>query len=231
MVKQKARWTEDQTVRIANEAMKLIEEHGAGLKERFMDGFLEGLAKDTAYLDGGRTGRPLQIQFKETQTGTERDLARQGASFLSHMREIIKGEVPADHPLLKAIGVGKRVNSAQTQVVATQLEAVAMAANEYPDIFRSAGIIASDIAQCQSLHDALLAADSGQGAAVTDGKDLTTGKMTVQTRLENAITKISNLGAFQYKDRPEIAARFTGLIPASGGGGSDAPPEEESPKA
>lgn len=227
------KWTIEETIQIGKEAQKLSQSKLQELEPRLSAGLLSGLPADITQLESLFTGRPAKTQEVKGLTGTEADIARKGARWVSAVREMVKRRATGTG-LPKAVGVGMQVYQANSKSTATALEAVLTAARENPEAIRACGILETDLQKGQAMLESISGARDTQDIGMKDKKDLTTRKDTLQIRIEKAIEEISTAGYFHFMEtEPVLAQRFKDLIPSSGGkkGGSpEEPPAAEEKK-
>jgi hypothetical protein len=222
------KWEISQVIQIGKEAVLLTEGKKKEIEPRVSAGLLDGLPADIAQLESLFTGRPAKTIEVKGMTGSEKDVARKGGEWVSAIREAVKRRAKGTG-LPKAVGVGEAVHGDQSTSVASAVEAVLKAAQEYPDEIRACGVIESDIQKGQAILDSLVGARNTQDTGMKGKKNLTTQKNTIQIRIEKAIEEISTGGYIQFMDTDKVLAkRFQDLIPSSGKPPKDPP---EPPKA
>jgi hypothetical protein len=129
------------------------------------------------------------------------------------IRNIVKG-VSDNGRILKACGIGEKVNKNVSNVTA----AGNMVLNGYADhkdwANNEAGILDEDVEMINADVLALSTADNVQEGSKFQRKAGTMDKNTLQRRVEDLVTKISVTGirVFRKKD-PAVVALFEGLIP------------------
>ena len=219
------KWTIEETIQIGKEAQKLSQSKLQELEPRLSAGLLSGLPADITQLESLFTGRPAKTQEVKGLTGTEADIARKGARWVSAVREMVKRRATGTG-LPKAVGVGMQVYQANSKSTATALEAVLTAARENPEAIRACGILETDLQKGQAMLESISGARDTQDIGMKDKKDLTTRKDTLQIRIEKAIEEISTAGYFHFMEtEPVLAQRFKDLIPHKSRD-TEEPPEE-----
>jgi hypothetical protein len=219
------KWTIEETIQIGKEAQILSQSKLQELEPRLSAGLLSGLPADITRLESLFTGRPAKTQEVKGLTGTEADIAKKGARWVSAVREMVKRRATGTG-LPKAVGVGMQVYQANSKSTATALEAVLTAARENPEAIRACGILETDLQKGQAMLEAISGARHTQDIGMKDKKDLTTQKDTLQMRIEKAIEEISTSGYIQFMETdPVLAQRFKDLIPHKSRD-TEEPPEE-----
>jgi hypothetical protein len=78
------------------------------------------------------------------------------------------------------------------------------------------GVIDTDLTDGAAIVEKLVAADGNQTMVMTERKDKTFDRNSVQLRIEVAVDMISSRGAMAFRSTPEIRKRFSALISSSG---------------
>ena len=209
------KWTIEQAIQIGKEAIKLVEDRRREIEPRVSPGVLDALPSDIAQLEALSIGRPAKVVEVKGLTGTEAEIAKRGAAWVSAVREAVRKRAKGSG-LAKAVGVGTQVYSGNSKSVTSAMEAILTAAAENPDGMHACGILDLDIQNGQAIFDALVNARNNQDLGMKDKKDLTTEKNIIQLRIEKAIAEISTAGYIQLMEtEPVIALRFKALPPST----------------
>lgn len=210
------KWSIEQAIQVAKEAIKLVEPRRRQIEPRVTAGLLDELPNYISQLEALLTGRPAKITQVKGLTGAEAENARNGAAWISAVRDAVKKRAPHSG-LAKAVGVGVPVNVARSSSVASAIEAILKAASENPDGIHACGILDGDIQNGAETLQELLDARNNQDLGMKDKKDLTTEKNIIQIKVEKAVEEISTAGYLELmKSEPLIAERFRELPPYKG---------------
>ena len=211
----KTKWDMDRTLQVAREASSLLEGRKEVIESRLDPGTVEGLQNDIQALEALKSGRPAKTQEVQGLTGSQKDRARQGAEWISAIREPVKRRA-AGQGLRKAVGVGKKMSHSSETDVAAGIQAILTVAKEQPQAFRACGILDSDLERGRALFAALSDVHENQRTGFVTKKDLTDAKDATHARLEEAVEAISTAGHLHYLESDRaLAQRFRNLIPGS----------------
>ena len=209
------KWTIEQTIQASKEAMKLVEPRRRMIEQRVTSGLLDALPNDIVELESLQRGRPAKVTEVKGLTGSEAEIARRGASWISAVREAVRKRAKGTG-LERAVGVGVPVNVGRSTSVASAVQAILKAAAENPDGIHACGVLDADIRNGQAILDDLVSARDDQDSGMKDKKDLTTEKNVVQLRVEKAVEEIATAGYIQLMESdPVIAQRFRDLPPST----------------
>jgi hypothetical protein len=221
MARIKPNWELNDAVKAARKTIKAMEKYGKELEPRLPAGITEGLKNDLSVLSGSKVARPAFIKTIGAKTKSERAWAKDGADLLSSLRRSLRVCPQSTPDVLKAAGVGSPVYPGKTASVAESLTALLDASKSYVDIFRTAGILDSDLAEARDILKNLLSADEAQQGAMDTKSEMTSQKNDAQLRIEQAVATIAAIGPIHFRKQAAKRAVFEKLLPknkAKGGG-------------
>lgn len=209
------KWEIGATISAGNNAYALAMNYRNDLEPRLQPDELEQFKANIAELDARRSGQTENLVEQKSKTLGQDEQAAKLRSTVVSIRNIVKNNGAASPDILKAFGVGERITSAISNVVAGG-NIIVSAYNTYTDWSNSAGIIEADITEITNLVSQLVKAEAVQGNAMFTRKSKTMDKNVLQRAVEDEVSKISALGQHIFHNRDAAVARlFEDLIPAA----------------
>ena len=220
------KWDLGQDYRSGLKAYELAQEFKAQLDPRLPAGLLEGLKEDLAAISMIEGEAGAEVDEIKGYTGTQNQHCRKGVEFASAVREALKrGKASSD--VLKAAGVGGRMNEGKVSSVVAGVAAIVKAYEKFPEEFRRAGVLPADIEAAGRILVSLNAADMTQETAKVTKTGSTSARNTLRKRVEAAVDTIRGAGIMEFRDNKSTAARFAALVPPGGKPPKNPPPTEE----
>lgn len=207
------KWPLDDTLRRAEDADRLVDEHGAALGDRVEPDTGEKLKTGITELRGVSKGTPLTKQ--KAATASERDLARDAHDLIMIFRELVKLSPKANAKLRAAMGVGEGLNPGATRKVLDALAAVAENAVE----LRACGAGQDDIDEAAQLAADLSAADREQSTAMKGRASATDTHVALRLRVQELVESVAVAGQLAFRKNAAIRKRFEALRAGSGSSG------------
>jgi hypothetical protein len=215
------RWSLADAQRRARVAYRLAIKHQAAIEPRLPPGLLAQLLADRATLGDAAAGKVASLASQKLATRGERVTAERGHRMVMRIRNVVRrgGELPT---LRTALGVGDDLRPSDTAGVVAALQAIVAQAAELAPL----GVIADDVAKAQALAAALSGANVAQGSAFDAREATTEARHEAQLRVEQAIDRVSAVGALAFDDDDDaaselVAARFERLVASSGPSAAD----------
>ena len=226
--KDQPKWDPGQDYRSGLKAYELAKEFKKQLEPRLPAGLLEGLKEDIDVISSMEGDSKTKVVELKGFTGTQGQHLKRGETWTSAVREALKrGKAPAD--VCKAAGVGSKFGSGVVAAVAASIATVINAYEKFPEAFRGAGVLPSDIETGKRILVSLNSSDLIQETKKVSNTQATAGRNALRKRVEATVDMIRGMGMLEFQETPAIAARFKALVPPKGKkGGGNAP---EPPKA
>jgi hypothetical protein len=208
------KWEIGQTIYAGNQAYELGKKYQPDIEGRLKPGQLDELSQYVEELQRKRTGQSENLTKQKSKTQDQNSTQDTLHQDVMDTRDMVKSATD-DAGILKAFGVGEKVQKSVTSVTAagnTLLEGY----NQHKEWANSeAGIVEEDMADIQTGVDALSTADTVQEQSKFVRKASTMDKNALQRSVEDLVTKISAIGVkvFRKKD-PNVVPLFEGLIPS-----------------
>lgn len=214
----KPKWPLDDTLRRAEDADRLVDEHGTVLGDRIEADTGEKLKAGIVEMRAVSKGVPLTNQ--KSATALERDVAQDAHDLIMLFREAARG--PKGSPELRAaMGVGETLTPAVTQKVLDALTAVAANA----EALRACGAGQADIDNAAELATKLAGADRTQAASMRARASATDSHIALLLRVQALVEAVSIAGKFAFRKDKAVRERFEALLATSGdkgtGGGGE----------
>lgn len=215
----KPKWSLNDTLRRAEEADRLVDEHGPALEDRIEADTSEKLKGGINEIRAVSKGVPLTKQ--KSATASERELAQEAHDLIMLFREAVRGP-KGTAELRAAMGVGEPLNPAVTKKVLDALAAVAANAAA----LRACGAGQADINAAAELATKLAAADVKQTESMRARSSSTDGHVALLLRVQALVEAVSIAGKFAFRTNEVVRPRFEALLATvgdkgTGGGGGN----------
>ncbi|NVO11910.1 MAG: hypothetical protein HXX16_18275 [Bacteroidales bacterium] len=210
----KPKWEISATISAGNNAYTAAIKYRTDLEPRLQPDELEQLKANNTELEARRSGQTEHLVGQKSKTISQGDIATQLRNNIVSIRNIVKSNSTATPDIIKAFGVGEKVNHTISTVVAGG-NIVVSAYKENTAWSNNAGIIETDIAEISHLVSRLTRAEELQGNAMFTRKSKTMDKNILQRAVEDEVSKISALGQHVFLNRDAAVAKlFEDLIPS-----------------
>jgi len=210
----KPKWEIGATISAGNNAYTTAIKYRTDLESRLQPDELEQLKANTTELETRRSGQTEHLVGQKSKTISQDDIAAELRNTIVSIRNIVKNNCTATPDILKAFGVGEKMTSGISSVVAGG-NIVISAYKENTAWSNNAGIIEIDIAEISHLVSRLNRAEELQSNAMFTRKSKTMDKNILQRAVEDEVSKISSLGQHIFLNRDAAVAKlFEDLIPS-----------------
>lgn len=208
----KPKWTISEATTYGTEAVTLAVKY-TEMGKRLKPNEIDELRSNVALLKNeSMPGQQEKLTDQKSKTKSTDQLREELHTSVIDVRDIVKA-AKAPGNILTAFGVGQSISkSVSGAIAAGKIILDAYDANK--EWANNAGVIDEDTDEIGSLINALNGADDIQENAKIVRQGTTTDKDALQRRVEDLITKVSALGAKEYrKKNPAVAKLFEDLIP------------------
>ena len=212
----RAKWSSSVVESLSAEADALFEQFKAQLQPRVAAGLIDGLRADTAEFLGKRVEAGNALNSLKNAT-------KEQNAAIAHALAVLRPARAAVHasdaePQQKAwFGISKAINADKVSSVLEAIAGFLQGAAKYPDVARQAGLLSGDLDALRMLATSLASADQAQERQKSARKIPVENRKALQARIERAIAGISHAGQIAFANKPDIAAKFAGLIPSRSG--------------
>jgi hypothetical protein len=223
----KPKWDIGETITAGKNTYNLLLMHRTELEPRLQPDELATFLSNTNELEARRSGQTETLVDQKSKTLSQGEAIIRLRTTGVGVRSIVKSSSSATPDILKAFGVGERINDTVTSVVAVG-NIIITAYKTHTAWCNSVGILESDIVEISELVARLTKAGDVQENAMFTRKSKTMSKNVLQRAVEDEVSKISALGqhVFRHKDAA-IAKMFEDLIPTTSRAKSELPPESK----
>jgi hypothetical protein len=210
----------EQTKQRGARALELAVQYRTQVEPRLPAGTIDGLRTDLAAVnvvvpnaDGAR------VQ-KRAATATERAAATAIVRHIGHLTDAVKHAHAGDKAVLRAWGVGARINAEVTRTVLARGDQVVARARAFPAEMRAAGILDVDVTALDTALTGLRGADSNQAVIVSSAKDATRERNETLVRIQMATHNVAVVGRVAFSAEYDAAtiALFSALLVPVGRG-------------
>jgi len=214
-IEKKPKWDISATISAGSKTYTLTMKYRKELEPRLQPNEADELKSNCAELEARRSGQTESLVVQKSKTLSQAEVNNQLRSIIGGVRNIVKNTKSVTPDLLKAFGVGEKMNNTINSSVAAG-NIIINGYKSHTAWSNSAGILEADITEIQDLVAKLTKAEEGKGNAMFTRKSKTMDKNMLQRAVEDEVSKISALGqhVFRHKD-PSIAKLFEELIPAA----------------
>ena len=210
----KPKWEIGATISAGNNAYTTAIKYRTDLEPRLQPDELEQFKANNTELEARRSGQTEHLVGQKSKTLSQGDIIIVLRNTVVSIRNIVKNNSTVTSDILKAFGVGEKINSTINSVVAGG-NIVVSAYKENTAWSNSAGIIETDIAEISHLVARLTKAEELQGNAMFIRKSKTMDKNILQRAVEDEVSKISALGQHVFLNKDAAVAKlFEDLIPS-----------------
>jgi len=226
--KSRVKWSASDVPRVGRQALELATEQRSVIEPRLPPGCIDGLSADLDTYEGKRSDATRAPEVLRTATRTQDEAARTALAFLSAARGgVLRNGASASERA--AFGLKLKPTARKVSSVVAALDALVDGATRFPAVARSSGLLTADLATARALRAALTTADAAQETQKEKRKNSTADRRAVQGRIESAVDAIITAGHLAFIGRPDLAARFVGLVPGSARHGAVRPPPANPP--
>jgi hypothetical protein len=210
----KPKWEIGATISAGYKAHTLAIRYSTDLEPRLQPDELEQFKANNTELEARRSGQTEHLVGQKSKTLSQGDIIIVLRNTVVSIRNIVKNNCTVTSDILKAFGVGEKINSTINSVVAGG-NIVVSAYKENTAWSNSAGIIETDIAEISHLVSRLNRAEELQSNAMFTRKSKTMDKNILQRAVEDEVSKISALGQHVFLNKDAAVAKlFEDLIPS-----------------
>jgi len=202
----------ESVVRSALQLLELAERDRALLEPRLAAGTLTGLREVTGVLQDEAPGAQAARQLKKAATATQAAAATKLGALVRGIRAACRS-ARAEADVLRAVGVGRRLEVTEVKSVVDAAEHVEQAYREFPDALRAAGVLPADVAQVTALRARLLSVDEAQEQGKVTSKEKTAARDHAQKRVLGAIGMVLAAAELAFLDQPERLAMYRAARP------------------
>lgn len=202
----------ENVVRSVLQLLELAEKDRDQLEQRLPGGVLSGLREDTDELQNAAPGAQAARQLKMSATATQDAVAATLCALVQGIRAACRS-AGLEPDVLRAVGVGRRLQSTVVKSLVEAAEQVVQAYREFPDALRGAGVLPSDIDRVTALRGRLQSVDAVQEQQKVTSKEKTAGRNRAQQRVQAAIGKILAAAELAFLDNPERLAMYRAARP------------------